>query len=80
MRDKLLKAVHLAMADDWHGAHELAQQFQDPLACWLHAVLHKIEGDKWNSEYWYAKTAGQRYEQYADAAEELRAIASRLAG
>ena len=80
MRDKLLKAVHLAMADDWHGAHELAQQYQDPLACWLHAVLHKIEGDKWNSEYWYAKTTDHRYEQYADAAEELRAIASRLAG
>ncbi len=68
------------MADEWHGAHELAQQYQDPLACWLHAVLHKIEGDKWNSEYWYAKTADQHYEQYADAAEELRAIASRLAG
>ncbi len=70
--------MHLALADDWHGAHELAQQYQDPLAYWLHAVLHKIEGDVANSHYWYAKTAGQRYEQYADATEELRAIASRL--
>lgn len=78
MREALIKAVHLAMADDWHAAHQLAQQYQDPLANWLHAVLHKIEGDRWNSDYWYAKTAGMRYEQYADPAEELRAIASRL--
>jgi hypothetical protein len=44
----------------------------------LHAVLHKIEGDKWNSEYWYAKTAGQHYDQYADAAEELQEIARQM--
>lgn len=68
------------MADDWQGAHELAQQYHDPLAYWLHAVLHKMEGDKWNSEYWYAKTADHHYQEYADAVDELQAIAGQLAG
>ncbi len=79
MREDLLKAVQLALADDWHAAHKLAQQHQDPMANWLHAVLHKIEGDAWNSQYWYAKTNGMSYERYDDAREELQAIARELA-
>ncbi len=78
MRDDLLKAVRLALANDWHGAHALAQQYHDPMANWLHAVLHKIEGDAWNSKYWYAKTNGMDYERYGNAREELQAIAKDL--
>ena len=52
----LLRAVRLAESGDWAAAHDLAQQHEgDPVADWIHAVLHKIEGDAGNSRYWYAR-------------------------
>ncbi len=54
LNDDLLKAVDLALADDWEAAHQLVQQHEtDATAAWIHAVLHKIEGDDSNSRYWY---------------------------
>lgn len=70
----LIKAVNSALNGDWDAAHNIAQDLNDPTAHWLHAVLHKIEGDRWNSQYWYSRTAGRRYEDYSDAQEELRAL------
>ena len=43
-------AVQAALNDDWHTAHNIAQEYSDPIANWIHAVLHKIEGDVWNSK------------------------------
>ena len=42
---QLLKACALALAGDWDGAHNIAQDYSDNTANWIHAVLHKIEGD-----------------------------------
>ena len=70
-KSALLKAVALALSDDWDASHKIAQDFSDTTANWLHAVLHKIEGDVSNSKYWYARTAGKRYEDFADATAEL---------
>jgi hypothetical protein len=73
-RQELIRAVDLALAGDWNGAHEIAQQDEaDPTSCWVHAVLHRIEGDAANARYWY-RLAGQAYEAYADPAAELAAI------
>jgi len=41
-------------------------------------VLHKIEGAAWNSRYWYARSDGRQYEDFADPQAELRAIAAAL--
>lgn len=38
---------------DWHSAHELAQVTDSPANCWIHAYLHRKEGDVWNAQYWY---------------------------
>ncbi len=73
----LIKAVEAAMAGHWDEAHEIVQASGQPTARWIHAVLHKIEGDEWNSRYWYAKTE-RRYEEYPDPSEELKAIAASL--
>jgi hypothetical protein len=73
-KSALLTAVALALSGDWHASHNIAQDYSDVTANWLHAVLHKIEGDAWNSKYWYARTAGKRYEDFADAFEELLEI------
>jgi hypothetical protein len=73
-REDLIRAVDLALVGDWHGAHEIAQLDEaDPTSCWLHAVLHKIEGDAANARYWY-RLAGQAYEAYPDPKAELAAI------
>ena len=74
---ELLKAVNAALDKDWHGAHLIAQDSEHPAANWLHAVLHKIEGDAGNSRYWYAR-AGKNYEDFPDANDELQAIATLL--
>jgi hypothetical protein len=74
MNHNLKIAVDAALSGDWHGAHNIAQKYNDPTANWLHAVLHKIEGDEWNSKYWYAKTHGKKYEDFSDPQQELVAI------
>lgn len=73
-KDALLTAVHLALEGDWDASHNIAQDCSDATANWLHAVLHKIEGDEWNSKYWYARAAGRRYEDFVDVGEELLEI------
>lgn len=74
----LKQSVELALAGDWDGSHRIAQDYSDATANWIHAVLHKIEGDVWNSKYWYARTAGRQYEDYTDAYDELRVILNSL--
>ncbi len=72
---QLLEAVTQAQAGNWDAAHNIAQDYSDTTANWIHAVLHKIEGDTWNSKYWYARTGGHQYEDYGpDVAAELVAI------
>lgn len=73
-RAELLIAVQATLDGDWHAAHNIAQKYNDTIANWIHAVLHKIEGDAWNSKYWYAKTAGKKYEDFNDATDELTVI------
>lgn len=54
----LLEAVRRAREGDWHGAHEIVQRHEgDARADWIHAVLHRIEGDLGNAEYWYRRCA-----------------------
>ena len=56
LNEELLRAIELALADDWNAAHQLVQQYEDnATASWIHAVLHKIEGDLGNARYWYRR-------------------------
>jgi len=76
----LLRAVDLALAGEWDGAHAIVQQDETgAAACWIHAVLHKIEGDEDNSRYWYRRS-GRAYEDYGDSKTGLRAIWAALTG
>ena len=78
--DEIRTAVDKALAGDWDGAHKIVQADEDdPVACWVHAVLHKIEGDASNSRYWYAR-AGKRFEDQSDSTAELKLIQASLAG
>jgi len=76
--EQLKLAVQAALDGDWDKSHNIAQDYADPMANWIHAVLHKIEGDVWNSKYWYARTAGKSYEDFSDANMELKEIQNSL--
>ena len=40
---------------DWTKAHESAQQDEGPAGSWVHAYLHRKEGDSSNAAYWYSR-------------------------
>jgi hypothetical protein len=43
---------------DWEAAHRVAQDIDDETGAWVHAYLHRKEGDAGNAAYWYRR-AGQ---------------------
>lgn len=74
----LMQAVDLALAGDWERAHEIVQQDETDLqAAWIHAVLHRIEGDLGNARYWYRR-AGRQAVEDRDPDDELREIRGHL--
>jgi len=78
LNDELLQAVDLALAGKWDAAHGLVQQSEDDAtAVWIHAVLHKIEGDLDNARYWYCR-ADRLDRVAAEPRAELAAIRAEL--
>jgi hypothetical protein len=56
LREALLEAVRQAIGGDWQAAHLVAQDHEgEPLANWLHGIVHRMEGDLDNAAYWYRK-------------------------
>ncbi len=53
-----LAALWWAGKGDWKKAHEIAQDQNGAAAAWVHAYLHRVEGDLGNAGYWY-RQAGQ---------------------
>jgi hypothetical protein len=79
MHKNLLQAIDLAFAGQWDSAHQIVQQYEDLPAAWIHAVLHKIEGDQDNSRYWYRR-AGKIEHFSDDPKTELAEIRKEVAG
>ena len=80
MKQDLLKAIDLALAGKWDAAHSTVQQYDaDTTAAWIHAVLHKIEGDASNSRYWYRR-AGKMEHVPDEPRGELARIKEELTG
>jgi hypothetical protein len=51
------EAIDLALNGKWDAAHTIVQELNGELPAWIHAVLHKIEGDLGNSQYWYRRAS-----------------------
>lgn len=49
---------------EWNKAHIIIQDLHDNTAAWIHAYLHRKEGDVFNANYWYNK-AGKRMPGYS---------------
>jgi hypothetical protein len=54
----LLLALWHDARGDWDEAHRIAQDIDDQGGAWVHAYLHRKEGDPGNAGYWYRR-AGQ---------------------
>ena len=74
--DTALQALWQDAKGDWDTAHTLAQETPDPVGAWVHAYLHRVEGDESNAGYWYGR-AGKVHSQ-APLQEEWDEIASAL--
>ncbi|NJB35875.1 MULTISPECIES: hypothetical protein [Flavobacteriaceae] len=48
-----LQALWWACNENWKNAHDLVDQSTDATSKWVHAHLHREEGDQWNANYWY---------------------------
>ena len=50
-----LRALWNLAQGDWEEAHRLVQDETGPAAAWVHAHLHRAEGDQGNAGYWYCR-------------------------
>jgi len=67
-----LKALSLVAAGEWEAAHTLVQDDPSPEAAWVHAHLHRVEGDLANAGYWYRRAG--KPQPSGDLAAERSAI------
>ena len=59
---------------NWSEAHAIVQEIDDPDAAWIHAYLHRKEGDEFNAKFWY-NLAGKKFPK-GTLQEEWEEIAS----
>ena len=60
---ELRNALELDGSGDWDGAHRIVQEIESTDSYWIHAYLHRKEGDLANSQYWYRR-AGKTMPEY----------------
>lgn len=75
---QLNEALRRLATGDWEGAHALVQDDPSREAAWIHAHLHRTEGDLANARYWYGRAG--RPEHSGSLEEELAAIQAALGG
>jgi hypothetical protein len=68
-----LAALWWAAKGDWDAAHKIVQDETDANSAWVHAYLHRVEGDLGNAGYWYRR-AGQPVAKDALQAEWERIV------
>jgi len=66
--ESLRNAIDHLERGDWDAAHKIVQSDDSVQACWLHGIVHLLEGDLGNARYWYER-AGRAFSN--DAAAEI---------
>ena len=74
--DPLIRALWDDATGNWTGAHELVQDIESADAAWIHAYLHRKEGDLSNAQYWYRRAG--KPAATGPLPDEWRAIARAL--
>lgn len=55
-----LKSLWYDGKGDWQQAHAQVDHLNDQASAWVHAYLHRKEGDTWNADYWYRRAGKTR--------------------
>jgi hypothetical protein len=71
-----LAALWWAGRNDWDKAHDIVMSADDAESAWIHAHLHRVEGDLDNARYWYRRA--NREPATGESAAEWEAIAAAL--
>ncbi len=71
-----VRALWYDKRGDWNTAHELVQNASDRDSAWVHAYLHRKEGDLANAGYWYRRSGRSSFNGELD--REWEAIAREL--
>ena len=72
------RALWFAKAGQWVAAHELSQEITGRPGSWIHAHLHREEGDISNAAYWYARAEIPVPDPTTSLADEWLEIATAL--
>lgn len=56
----IVKSLWYDAKGDWEQAHAQVDQLNGLDSAWVHAYLHRKEGDIWNADYWYARAKKTR--------------------
>lgn len=75
---RALQALWFDGQGDWETAHQYAQDIDDEIGSWVHAYLHRKEGDLPNARYWYRRA--QRPVASGSLQEEWQAMVLELLG
>ncbi len=73
-----LDGLWWAAKGDWDRAHKIVQDEESKDAAWVHAYLHRVEGDPANARYWY-RQAGRSAHSSALDKEWSEIVATLLA-
>ena len=73
-----LRSLWLSKAGRWDEAHDACQLIADPVGAWIHAHLHREEGDHGNAAYWYARARKPVPSRSLSIAEEWAQLAEAL--
>lgn len=73
---KPLQALWHDRKGDWDTAHEIVQNASDSDSAWVHAYLHRKEGDYNNARYWYRRSGQPEFS--GTLQEEWKQIATDL--
>lgn len=55
-----LKSLWYDAKGNWVASHDIAQDMHNAMGSWIHAYLHRKEGDDFNAGYWY-RQAGKTF-------------------
>lgn len=74
------RTLWFARAGQWDAAHDICQDMAGSTGSWLHAHLHREEGDQSNAAYWYSRAGKPVPARGTSVAEEWEQIARELLG
>jgi len=75
--DSYQRALWYEAKDNWDKAHNIVQAMDDTTAARIHAYLHRVEGDDWNSQYWH-RQAGTEFPDHLSLEEEWYMLVKQL--